>query len=212
MEVTHLEYTTCGAAVQSLSACTPRKCSLFLHSNSFLPLMPCHHEASLDFSYAALFLSVLLYALLHCTCVQDFPAFVHKINPVSLFLCLLLIFCYRLCPFASGVPCFACQQWFHLPVALRSPGSTQGSPCPGQPPVPRVAQLKNQSAPDQQLREEGPTWLKTTFTTWFLPPILHIQYNTIQYSNTTIQKKSILTKPLGVRRCLLAFRQVSSSL
>lgn len=202
MEVTHLEYTTCRAAVQSLSACTLRKCSLFLHSNSFLPLMPCHHEASLDFSYAALFLSVLLYALLHCTCVQDFPTFVHKINPVSLFLCLLLIFCYRLCPFASGVPCFACQQWFHLPVALRSSGSTQGSPCPGQPPVPCVAQLKNRSAPDQQLREEG--LMKGPHGSKKLLPL----GSSLQY----LQKKSILTKPLGVRRCLLAFRQVSPSL
>lgn len=199
MEVTHLEYTTCRAAVQSFSLCVHTAKTFSIPALEFFPSS--HALSSRSISPLQLRCSFPLCTSVCsttlCTCTglsylyaQNKPsAFVSLSAPHFLLSALsICIRCAMLCP-PAVVPSPSCSRdrWQH-------PGQSLSWAAPGVS-CSTAEQLISPRPTAQRGRAyKGPTWLKVTLTTWFLPTIL-------------TKKKSILTKPLGVRRSLLAFRQ-----
>lgn len=166
------------------------KYCLFLQFNSFLPLMPCHHETSPDFSCAPL-PSIFPYVQLHHVRVQNFPviaqnkpsAFVSM--SASHFLLTALSICFK-CVVSSDITTLHTPAEAAFPhcsaVVLAVPGAAVQLPVPPQLQLCYASKgsciaQPNWQDPNQQLREgalKGSAGLKVTLITCFL--LLYCQY------------------------------------
>lgn len=163
---------------------TLQKYCLFLQFSSFLPLMPCHHETSPDFSCAPL-PSIFPYVQPHHVHVQNFPVFAQN-KPsafismsASHFLLIALSICFKCAVFSdittSHIPAEAASPRCSA-VVLAVPGAAVQLPQPPQLQLCYVSKgsciaQPNRQDPNQQLREgglKGSAGLKMTLITCFL--------------------------------------------